>query len=475
MSSKIIATIASIGSFATRQALAYRAPGSPGAVFRQQLLNLDDAQYTAEINVGGQSLHGILDTGSFELLVFDKQCGSCGPRRLLYDHTSSSSYTGGDLMMEHTFGSGETFSLEAYDTVSLGPLHIAGQHFWEVYDAAMPILAGASFQAIVGVGPADSAEKEENQPQGDSHTIAALESSSVRGGSRQVNGGRDNGAVTSLTNVSSSASLSTRLGIHVFSVVIGQARGSPGYFIWNDDAIMRHPEVFTKVPVAGSLHWALSMTAPHLDGEISDRVGSASLPALHFGCEDGCAAVVDSGTSLLAAPTSVVMQVKESLKSLRSDCRNLHEMPDLVFSLGGHEFRLPPTAYIGQVIHRGPPSLKDIVHFHFLSERFECVPMLMPLDIETQLGPMWILGLPFFRKYYTTFMGPGHGEDAGAVPEGKVVALAEASPDCTPAAAAAEASLLRRTRHLIPLRVDVSKMYLPRWAKEAAKTGRWRV
>merc|ERR1719217_1319251 len=32
-----------------------------------------------------------------------------------------------------------------------------------------------------------------------------------------------------------------------------------------------------------------------------------------------------------------------------------------------------------------------------------CQPLVIPVNEMTQFGPMWILGTPFFREYYTTF------------------------------------------------------------------------
>merc|ERR1719498_145592 len=33
----------------------------------------------------------------------------------------------------------------------------------------------------------------------------------------------------------------------------------------------------------------------------------------------------------------------------------------------------------------------------------KCAPLFMKIEKMTQVGPMWILGMPFFRHYYTTF------------------------------------------------------------------------
>merc|ERR1740117_2370543 len=85
-------------------------------MYRQELYNLGDVQYTGDIVVGGQPMRGILDTGSFELLVLSRDCKVCGDRKLLFDHESSPNYAEGQTAAQHSFGSGVTFSNEAFDT-----------------------------------------------------------------------------------------------------------------------------------------------------------------------------------------------------------------------------------------------------------------------------------------------------------------------------------------------------------------------
>mmetsp|Transcript_30889 Transcript_30889/g.65710 ORF Transcript_30889/g.65710 Transcript_30889/m.65710 type:complete len:129 (+) Transcript_30889:90-476(+) len=44
----------------------------------QRLVNFADLQYIVNYKLGGQTISGILDTGSFDLLVFPHYCSSCG-------------------------------------------------------------------------------------------------------------------------------------------------------------------------------------------------------------------------------------------------------------------------------------------------------------------------------------------------------------------------------------------------------------
>merc|ERR1719271_1401856 len=97
-------------------ALRFRGAGGPppsGALsYRQELENFGDMQYTAEVQVGGQPLRAIPDTGSFDMLAFSSRCATCG-RAAKYDSFGSPTYRPGSLQVRHTFGSGQTASYEA--------------------------------------------------------------------------------------------------------------------------------------------------------------------------------------------------------------------------------------------------------------------------------------------------------------------------------------------------------------------------
>lgn len=436
-------------------------PQALGDSVRQTLDNFGDVQYSGEINVGGQKLRGVMDTGSFELLVFSKRCETCGTNQtLMYDPEASADYKEGKLMAEHTFGSGIAHSVDAYDTVHVGPFSAREQPFWEVFDTAMPVLEGASFQAIVGVGPPASAaqdlEAEFASQRKGRHPQADLPVHRSRG--------MGHGAVSqpsdSLQHSDQSGhekdNLCMNLGLRAFSVCIGRHPGEPGHIVWNDAAPNIYPHVFTHVPVVGSIHWGVRMTAPRMGREAANQI--------RLGCEHGCGAVIDTGTSLIAAPPSVIKRVEEEMTKLDSDCSNLHVLPDLVFNLGGKEFSLPPHAYIGQVVREGAPSLQDVLHLRWRATK--CEPLLLSIDTPTQYGPMWILGLPFFRKYYTTFSFSVESKKGKRTSVHKKLSIARSDSHCRPENAT---SLLDMPQeHLKPIVVHPSQLRVPRWVREAS-------
>jgi hypothetical protein len=413
------------------------------APYRQVLHNHKDVQYYGDVYVGGQSVRAIFDTGSFEVLVFGKSCVSCGSQKLLYNHSASKDYRKGKYMAQHTFGSGTTFAKEAYDTVQVGPLKSEHQQVWEVYDADMPLLEDSSFQAILGVGPPGSAEK---LSKSGNATVVAMP---------QI----------PHASVDSDVALTSKLQVNSYSVCIGRKSSSPGYFVWGDV----RPEdgaghgIFTSLKVEGDVHWAVRLS--------NVRMGQES--KAYVGCQSGCAAVIDSGTSLIAAPTEVIQKVDEALERLNEDCSNLWELPDLVFLLDGKEFSLPPDAYVGRTVEEGGFNLRNLVHFRFRSRHISCVPLFMDIDMDSQLGPMWILGLPFFRKYYTTLSYRYEHKRQHVLDKHVSVALSD--DRCEPTMGNSLLSDEARRRDMVPRVIDPALLRMPSWVEAASTNGFLRV
>mmetsp|Transcript_37304 Transcript_37304/g.89716 ORF Transcript_37304/g.89716 Transcript_37304/m.89716 type:complete len:421 (-) Transcript_37304:280-1542(-) len=108
-------------------------------------------------------------------------------------------------------------------------------------------------------------------------------------------------------------------------------------------------------------------------------------------CGDSCKVAVDTGTSLLAGPSTIISALITKL-NVKSDCSNFNQLPQLGFILGEHILNLEASDYVD----KGDDG---------------CALGLMTLDIPPPKGPLFIFGDPFLRKFYTVYDAKGpHGK-----------------------------------------------------------------
>jgi len=121
-------------------------------------------------------------------------------------------------------------------------------------------------------------------------------------------------------------------------------------------------------------------------------------------CEPGdCVAVVDTGTSLLGAPSQILEEFHWMLARKVSnvseqgvDCSQ-HPGPNVTFEFEDFEINLEPSDYTR------PAGLR-VVKNSTNETQFICRASLIPVDERATLGTKaWILGEPVLRRYYTTY------------------------------------------------------------------------
>lgn len=338
--------------------------------YRQELRNEQDVQYFADFKIGGQEIAGIFDTGSFEVVVRSSRCTRCSHPTMPYKHEQSSTFVANGTMANHVYGSGPCRTMLGYDTVQVGPKLVAkNQPIWEIVEHRIPVLDQAKFAAIVGIGPKF---------------------------------GYDSKAKTLLMNYK----------VDEFSICLKKEAGAAGYLTWgpDKDAEMKKEEVVVA-KVKGKHHWATSLTKVRFgdDVKINNNKTDGKNKSKHEVvdvCAKGCAAIIDSGTSLIAAPTAALVALSNQIGHIEEDCSNLDELPSLRFMLDGKEMVLPPRAYVMNV--KGATleadNIWDLLFFKpKLRKTNSCMPAFMEMDMKTSLGDVWIFGMPFFRYFHTTF------------------------------------------------------------------------
>eukprot|EP00746_Dinoflagellata_sp_MGD_P077970 gnl/MRDRNA2_/MRDRNA2_31218_c0_seq1.p1 gnl/MRDRNA2_/MRDRNA2_31218_c0~~gnl/MRDRNA2_/MRDRNA2_31218_c0_seq1.p1 ORF type:complete len:501 (+),score=73.10 gnl/MRDRNA2_/MRDRNA2_31218_c0_seq1:70-1572(+) len=376
-----------------------------------QLRNVDNVLFVGDLDVGGQVLPVLYDTGSSEIVVESKNCERCKRSTSpMYDERQSQTFahTAGHVA-EHVFGSGPALCQHGLESIRLGdrasPVNADAVPFWQVLNHNISFWdEHPEFSGIAGLGPL-SHTPDLGEPRRSSKDVTLLEA----------------------------------LDVNSFAICLERAAAkSPGWLITGPyvDAVAEK-KGFMSIPVVGQFHWAVQMTKL--------QVGNKAPPPEVDVCNPSCIAIVDSGTSFIGAPSAVIEQLTPLFDSIRTDCSNLNELPDITFMLGGKPISLPPAAYVikrrgreearktqnqgnqnstpalrsrssSGLTNWGKPGLFAVRNEHADSKgnfttkaSYEsltemCMPAFFQIDVDTDHGSLtWILGMPFLRYYYTVF------------------------------------------------------------------------
>ena len=366
-----------------------------------QMENSDNMQYVIPIQVGnpGQKMMAIPDTGSFELVVPSTECGSGCTGHPLFNATSSTSFLyRGSTQVIH-YGQGDVTTEVDYDTVTMAGMQVNHQSLLQMTYNGLENYDLAIYDAVMGLGLSELARPNDD-------------------------------------DLSLLASMSEK----VFGICLGQHDNDPGRL----DLGRGIPELeneYTSLPCSKDTgHWGLQLSGFKV-GKTDITVGS-----------NGMDMIVDSGTSLLALPTEVYEKVLSTIDPVEEDCSNIDSLPDLEMSVGDYKFVIPPQLYVGKVkldeAERGATLLQDRTwgpfrfrgsdkqkaaarqaqraarkagfaqrnvsllqnkdsseHESYLGGPSDgvCLPLFMELNVFTDNGALFILGMPFLRAYSVRF------------------------------------------------------------------------
>lgn len=314
--------------------------GSDGSIV---INDYENSQYYGPITLGTpqQKFNVIFDTGSADLWVASSKCDSSCGRHAKYDSSKSRTYVQNGTVFDIEYGSGPVSGYESVDTLNFGGYNVKSQIFAEVTDASG---LGAAFKlgkfdGILGL---------------------AFPVLSV------------NHVPTAFQNVVDQGLVSNA----EFAFYLSNSAEDPGELVLGGTDPAHYTGEFTYEPLKAATYWEINL------GDL--QVGGTSfLPA------GGQNAIVDSGTSLLTGPSEVVAQLAAKIGAkpfiqgeYLVNCNG--DLPDLDFVIGGKTYSLSPSDYL-------------------IPDGEVCVFGMMGLDIPSPIGPLWILGDIFMRKYYTVF------------------------------------------------------------------------
>jgi len=317
-----------------------------GAGHSLPLTNFMNAQYFAEIALGTpeQQFKVVLDTGSSNLWVPSVKCTSiaCFLHKK-YDSSASSSYKANGSDFEIRYGSGSLSGIVSADTLQLAGLRVKKQLFAEATEEPGLAFAFGRFDGILGMG-------------------------------------YDTISVNHITPPFYELLNQNLIDEDVFAFYLGDSSkggedGGEAVFGGYDEA--HFTGKITWLPVRRRGYWEVGLD--------SFAFGNETLELENTG------AAIDTGTSLIALPSDIAELLNKEIGAKKSwngaytvDCDKVAHLPDITFTFSGKSFSLPATDYI-------------------LNSAGTCISSFQGLDIPPPLGPIWIIGDTFLRKYYSIY------------------------------------------------------------------------
>lgn len=313
------------------------------------LSNYNDAQFYGPIFLGTpvQSFQVIFDTGSSNLWVPSHKCTttSCLAHSR-YTSKYSTTYVANNTNFTITYGSGSINGFVSNDVLTIGDLKVQNQDFAEVTkESGVSFLTG-KFDGILGLG---------------FDNIAV------------------NGMVPPWYNMMSQKLIDQKMFSFWLSTNSSKIPGGELTLGGYDS------KYFT-----GSIHYVPLTRLGYWEIKV-DSITFKSKEYCNDNKTEGCRAIVDSGTSLITGPSDKIKKINLRLgcvtvlnECIWTKCPDFDYLPEIEFTLNGKTFTLEGKDYV-------------------IKSGSECISGFMGMDIEEPVGPMWILGDLFIRKYYSIF------------------------------------------------------------------------
>lgn len=253
----------------------------------------ENSQYYGQIALGTpeQKFNVIFDTGSSDLWVASSKCDdSCG-RHAKYDSAKSSTYTANGTSFDIMYGSGPVSGFQSVDNLDMGGLIVKNQEFAEVTNAE-------------GLGAAYKLGKFDG----------------ILGMAFQVLSVND--VTTPFNNLVAQGLVDNA----EFAFYLGNSREDRGELVLGGTDPAHYTGDITWVNLLSATYWEITLSGLTIDG---------------VSYTSGTKAIVDSGTSILTAPSSVVADIaaalgaKEIIEGEYMLACNYDTLPDFTFNIDG--------------------------------------------------------------------------------------------------------------------------------------------
>ncbi|KAM5129876.1 pepsin A-like [Mantella aurantiaca] len=310
----------------------------------EPLQNYMDIEYFGTISIGTppQSFTVIFDTGSSNLWVPSVYCSSPAcTNHHMFNPKQSSTFQATNTPVSIQYGTGSMSGFLGYDTVQVGNLQITNQIFGLSQSEPGSFLYYSPFDGILGLAFPSMASSQ---------------------------------ATPVFDNMWNQGLIAQDL----FSVYLSSQGQSGSFVLFGGIDTTYYSGNLNWVPLAAETYWQITVDSISIGGQV-------------IACSGSCQAIVDTGTSLLAGPSTPIANIQYYIGASQDsngqyviNCNNINNMPNVVFTINGVQYPLPASAYTRQ-------------------NQEGCTSGFQAMNLPTSSGDLWILGDVFIREYYVVF------------------------------------------------------------------------